>query len=91
MLGAEVATKLCPRLGMSAEESAGLLKFLFAHSVKPEFTFRHHWQPFDLVLWDNRCTMHLAPKDYASGAVRQLERHNPAVPKARRAADLMDA
>jgi taurine dioxygenase len=27
---------------------------------KPEFQFRHVWQPHDLVFWDNRCTMHHA-------------------------------
>ena len=58
--------------GMTAEEGAGLLRFFFTHSVKPEFTYRHRWQPFDLVLWDNRCTMHLAPKDYAPGESRYM-------------------
>lgn len=58
--------------GMTAAESEGLLRFLFGHSVKAEFTYRHRWRPFDLVLWDNRCTMHLAPKDYAEGGVRTL-------------------
>ncbi|RZL84949.1 MAG: TauD/TfdA family dioxygenase, partial [Variovorax sp.] len=33
---------------------------LFAHSVKPEFVYRHRWQPHDLVFWDNRSVMHLA-------------------------------
>jgi taurine dioxygenase len=50
--------------GMTREESRPLLEFLFAHSVKQEFIFRHRWQVHDLVMWDNRCTMHLAPPDY---------------------------
>ena len=32
--------------------------------MKPEFVFRHHWRLHDLVMWDNRCTMHMAPPDY---------------------------
>lgn len=58
--------------GMTLEESSSLLQFLFAHSSRPEFTYRHRWKPFDLVLWDNRCTMHLAPKDYAPGQPRLM-------------------
>lgn len=58
--------------GMTQAESEGILGFLFAHSVRPEFTYRHSWRPFDLVLWDNRCTMHLAPKDYAEGERRYM-------------------
>lgn len=58
--------------GMTAEENDGLLRYLFEHSVKAQFTFRHRWQPHDLVLWDNRCTMHLAPKDYAPGQPRYM-------------------
>jgi taurine dioxygenase len=49
---------------MTVEESRPLLEFLFAHSVRPEFIFRHRWQVHDLLMWDNRCTMHLAPPDY---------------------------
>jgi taurine dioxygenase len=46
------------------EESAPLLDYLFLHSVQPAFTYRHRWSPGDTVIWDNRCTMHLAPPDY---------------------------
>jgi taurine dioxygenase len=58
--------------GLSADESDALLRFFFAHSVKPEFTYRHRWRPLDLVFWDNRSTMHLAPKDYAPGEPRYM-------------------
>ena len=50
--------------GMTEEESAAILRYLFDHSVRPEFTYRHHWRPNDVVFWDNRCTMHYAPPDY---------------------------
>jgi taurine dioxygenase len=47
-------------VGLPEDESAGLLAELFAHSVRPEFVFRHRWQAHDLVFWDNRSVMHLA-------------------------------
>ena len=31
---------------------------LFEHSVQPERVYRHRWRSGDLVMWDNRCTMH---------------------------------
>ena len=42
------------------EEGDALLAELFAHSVRPEFIYRHQWRPHDLVFWDNRSLMHLA-------------------------------
>jgi taurine dioxygenase len=59
--------------GMSREESKGLLEFLFAHLTKYEFTYRHRWQSGDVVMWDNRCTMHYAVHDYGD-AKRVLHR-----------------
>lgn len=61
-------------LGMTQDESAGLLKHLFAHSVRPEFTYRHSWRVNDLLMWDNRCTMHLAPADYTHDQPRHMHR-----------------
>lgn len=60
--------------GMTPEESAGLLEYLFRHSVKPEFTYRHNWKVNDLLMWDNRCTMHLAPADYTHDEPRHMHR-----------------
>ena len=60
--------------GMTRAESEGLLRFLFAHSIRPEFTFRHRWHEGDLVLWDNRCTMHMAPADYDRSYIRHMRR-----------------
>ena len=61
-------------LGLTSEEGKGLLRFLFQHCVKPEFVYCHRWQVHDLVMWDNRCAMHLAPADYAPSEVRQMFR-----------------
>lgn len=47
-------------VGMTDEESTAILQFLFAHSVEPEFIYRHRWSRHDIVMWDNRCAMHLA-------------------------------
>lgn len=46
--------------GLPDDESRDLLNQLFAHSVKPEHVYRHHYLPHDLVFWDNRSLMHLA-------------------------------
>jgi len=39
-------------------ESDALLDRLWAHATTPELTFRQVWEPADLILWDNRCTLH---------------------------------
>ena len=50
--------------GMTEEESAPLLAFLFRHQVKPEFTCRFQWRAGSLAFWDNRCTQHNPVNDY---------------------------
>lgn len=50
--------------GLTEEESAPLLQFLFQHQVKPEFTCRFSWQPGSLAFWDNRCVQHNPVNDY---------------------------
>jgi len=50
--------------GWTEDESAPLLKFLFDHQVKPEFTCRFRWQPGSIALWDNRCAQHNPVNDY---------------------------
>ncbi|AVS71953.1 taurine dioxygenase [Paracidovorax avenae] len=47
-------------VGLPEDESRALLAELFAAAVKPEFVYRHVWQPHDLVFWDNRSVQHLA-------------------------------
>jgi alpha-ketoglutarate-dependent 2,4-dichlorophenoxyacetate dioxygenase len=37
-----------------------LLRDLIEHATQPEFVYRHQWRVGDLVIWDNRCTMHRA-------------------------------
>ncbi len=45
-------------LGMDLDASNQLLDELWDHAAKPEFTFTQVWQLHDLILWDNRCTLH---------------------------------
>ncbi len=59
--------------GMTEAESAPILRFLYEHAVKPEFTCRLRWQSGTLALWDNRATLHLAINDY-DGQRRLLHR-----------------
>lgn len=61
-------------VGLTDEEARPILEYLFRHSVRPEFTYRHRWQPGDLIAWDNRCTMHLALDDYDLDVPRRLYR-----------------
>lgn len=60
--------------GMTEDESRPLLEYLFAHSTRPEFVYRHKWRKHDIVMWDNRCTMHLALLDYDHSQLRRLFR-----------------
>jgi taurine dioxygenase len=44
--------------GLPVEESETLLNALWAHASEPRFSWYQHWRVGDLMLWDNRCTMH---------------------------------
>ncbi len=56
--------------GLPLEESEALLDELWEHATRPEIAWAHRWRPGDLVLWDNRCTMHRRdPFDAASRRV----------------------
>lgn len=50
--------------GMTVEESAPILDFLFQHQVRPEFTCRFRWRPGSIAFWDNRSTQHNPINDY---------------------------
>ena len=53
-------------VGFSRIESEALLNLLYAHTTQPEVVLRHHWRAGDLVMWDNRATMHYATDDYGA-------------------------
>ncbi|MBO6560121.1 MAG: TauD/TfdA family dioxygenase [Nisaea sp.] len=50
--------------GMTEEESAPILNFLFEHQIQPEFTCRFRWSPGAMAFWDNRAAMHYPINDY---------------------------
>jgi alpha-ketoglutarate-dependent taurine dioxygenase len=44
--------------GLDLADSETLLNELWSYAVLPQFAWEHVWRVGDLVLWDNRCTMH---------------------------------
>ena len=60
-------------LDLPEAESDELLAFLFEHQRRPEFVYEHCWQPGDLLLWDNRCSVH-ARTDFPRTERRLLRR-----------------
>ena len=61
-------------VGMTAEESMPLIRLLVSHAVRPQNIYRHEWQKNDLVMWDNRCLLHIALGDYDRRNVRSMEK-----------------
>lgn len=58
--------------GISADESDSLLAMLFDHIEKPEFRYAHRWRVNDLMMWDNRCSVHA--RTYFSPQDRRMMR-----------------
>ena len=58
---------------LAVAEGDALLEFLYAHSVRPEYTVRYHWKPGDIGFWDNRCTQHAVAGDFGDRA-RRIQR-----------------
>jgi taurine dioxygenase len=69
-----IGDKVSCFVGMTEEESRPLIEYLVKHATRPQFVYRHQWRANDIVLWDNRCTMHIALGDYEDGEIRHLER-----------------
>jgi taurine dioxygenase len=61
-------------VGMTDGESRPLIDFLCQHSISPRFVYRHRWSEHDLVMWDNRCLVHLAVGDYDPTETRHMTR-----------------
>jgi alpha-ketoglutarate-dependent 2,4-dichlorophenoxyacetate dioxygenase len=45
-------------IGMPDAEGRALIDELIAHVTQRQFVYTHRWRPNELVMWDNRCTMH---------------------------------
>ena len=51
-------------LDIPADESTGILAYLFEHSANPLFQCRFRWRTNSVAFWDNRCAQHRAMWDY---------------------------
>ncbi len=59
--------------GMNPAESEELLNFLFDHQEQSKFIYEHVWRPNDVIMWDNRCTLH-ARSDFSAAERRLMRR-----------------
>lgn len=53
-----IASHTCAIDGMGREEALQLIDELTAFATQPEHIYQHHWQSGDVIMWDNRATMH---------------------------------
>ena len=60
--------------GMGIADGRLLIRELTEHATQREFVHRHRWRVGDLVIWDNRCTMHRATRFDDSSQRRELRR-----------------
>jgi taurine dioxygenase len=60
--------------GLDDDDGTALLNALFDHMEQDNFIYAHHWRVGDLVLWDNRCTLH-ARTDFSDRERRMLRRY----------------
>jgi alpha-ketoglutarate-dependent 2,4-dichlorophenoxyacetate dioxygenase len=60
-------------VGWPVPEARAFIRDLTEHATQPRFVYRHQWRPFDLVMWDNRCTMHRARR-FDPTRVRDMRR-----------------
>jgi taurine dioxygenase len=60
-------------VGMPRDESSALLESLFDHQEQPQFIYEHRWTPGEVIIWDNRCTLH-ARTDFSANELRKLRR-----------------
>jgi taurine dioxygenase len=58
---------------MADDDAWALITELYRWQTQPVFQYRHVWSPNMLVMWDNRCTLHMATGGYA-GHARRLHR-----------------
>jgi alpha-ketoglutarate-dependent 2,4-dichlorophenoxyacetate dioxygenase len=61
-------------IGWPVDQGRGLLRELTEFSTQPRFVYQHHWRLNDLVVWDNRCTLHRARPYDDTGYRRDLRR-----------------
>jgi alpha-ketoglutarate-dependent 2,4-dichlorophenoxyacetate dioxygenase len=60
--------------GMEDAEALALVAELIAHATQRQFVYTHRWRVGDLLMWDNRCTMHRGTEYEDTRWVRDLQR-----------------
>ena len=60
--------------GMDEQEAQDLLDELLAHSTQAQFQYAHKWRLHDVIIWDNRCSLHAATFDYDFATERLMHR-----------------
>jgi alpha-ketoglutarate-dependent 2,4-dichlorophenoxyacetate dioxygenase len=60
-------------IGWPVPEARAFIRDLTEHATQRQFVYAHKWRPFDLVMWDNRCTMHRVRR-YDASRVRDMRR-----------------
>ena len=58
----------------SEDEAQELLDELIEHTIQPKFIYHHEWRVGDLMMWDNRCTLHLACRGIPEDQIRHMHR-----------------
>lgn len=53
--------------GLEQARAQRAIRLLYQHSIRSRRLYRHRWQPGDIVLWDNRCTLHRADHSQVVG------------------------
>jgi alpha-ketoglutarate-dependent 2,4-dichlorophenoxyacetate dioxygenase len=61
-------------IGWPLDEGRALLDELLAFATQPRFVYGHKWRIGDLVIWDNRCTMHRASPFESNDYKREMRR-----------------
>jgi taurine dioxygenase len=60
--------------GLPEAEAKALFERLLAHVIRPEFVYEHHWRPGDVLMSDNRCSLHRATEWDETRHRRRLHR-----------------
>ncbi len=68
-----LASHIGKMIGWPVPEARAFIRDLTEHATQRRFVYAHHWRPFDLVLWDNRTTMHRVRR-YDATQVRDMRR-----------------
>jgi alpha-ketoglutarate-dependent 2,4-dichlorophenoxyacetate dioxygenase len=61
-------------LGMPDDEGRALIDELIAHVTQRQFVYTHRWRPNELVMWDNRCTLHRGTDYDDLHSIRDMQR-----------------